>query len=68
MIGLSIATVLFNRMAAAADAKDRDGLVSSLSSSMRITSVATVFCMVALIVYAGPLGMMFSGGIAAAGA
>ncbi len=68
VIGLSIATVLFNRMAAAADAKDRDSLVSSLSSSMRITSVATVFCMVALIVYAGPLGMMFSGGIAPAGA
>lgn len=68
VIGLSIATVLFNRMAAAATDHDRDRLVSSLSSSIRITGVATVFCMVALIVYAGPLGMLFSGGIAPAGA
>lgn len=68
VIGLSIATVLFNRMAAAAAEQDRERLVSSLSSSIRITGVATVFCMVALIVYAGPLGMLFSGGIAPAGA
>jgi len=68
VIGLSIATVLFNRMAAAASEKDRDSLVSSLSSSLRVTGVATVFCMVALIMYAGPLGMLFSGGVPAAGA
>lgn len=68
VIGLSIATVLFNRMAAAAAEQNRERLVSSLSSSIRITGVATVFCMVALIVYAGPLGMLFSGGIAPAGA
>ncbi|RLZ03801.1 virulence factor MviN [Kocuria tytonicola] len=68
VIGLSIATVLFNRMAAAAAEKDRESLVSSLSSSLRVTGVATVFCMIALIVYAGPLGMLFSGGVPAAGA
>ncbi|RKQ35193.1 murein biosynthesis integral membrane protein MurJ [Kocuria tytonis] len=68
VIGLSIATVLFNRMAAAADERDRESLVASLSSSLRVTGVATVFCMVALIVYAGPLGMLFSGGVPAAGA
>ena len=68
VIGLSIATVLFNRMAAAAAEKDRESLVSSLSSSLRMTGVATVFCMIALIVYAGPLGMLFWGGVPAAGA
>lgn len=68
VIGLSIATVMFNRMAAAATTGDRDSLMQSLSSSIRTTGVATVFCMVALLVFAGPLGMMFSGGIPAAGA
>lgn len=68
VIGLSIATVLFNRMAAAATEGDRAGMVSSLSSSLRITGVATVFAAVALVVYAGPLGMLFSGGVPSAGA
>ncbi len=68
VIGLSIATVLFNRMAAASADGDRDGMVASLSSSLRITAVATVFATVALIVYAGPLGMLFSGGVPSAGA
>ncbi|WHF21390.1 hypothetical protein QJS66_14275 [Kocuria rhizophila] len=63
VIGLSIATVLFDRMAAAAAEHERESLVSSSSSSLRVTGVATVFCMVALIVYAGPLGMLFSGGV-----
>jgi len=68
VIGLSIATVLFNRMAAASTDGDRAGMVASLSSSLRITGVATVFATVALVVYAGPLGMLFSGGVAPAGA
>lgn len=68
VIGLSIATVLFNSMAAAVDKGDRAALVRSLSSSLRVTGVATVFCMVALIIYAGPLGMLFSGDAPAAGA
>jgi putative peptidoglycan lipid II flippase len=68
VIGLSIATVLFNRMAAASTDGDREGMVASLSSSLRITGVATVFATVALIVYAGPLGMLFSGGVPSAGA
>ena len=68
VIGLSIATVLFNSMAAAANNGDRASLVHSLSRSLRVTGVATVFCMIALIVYAGPLGMLFSGDAPAAGA
>ncbi|GGG46069.1 lipid II flippase MurJ [Kocuria dechangensis] len=68
VIGLSIATVLFNRMAAASTDGDREGMAASLSSSLRITGVATVFATVALIVYAGPLGMLFSGGVPSAGA
>ena len=62
VIGLSIATVLFNRMARSAEAEDRESLIISLSQGLRITSVATIFCAVALIVFAGPLGVMFSGG------
>lgn len=68
VIGLSIATVLFNRMAAASTGGDREGMLASLSSSLRITGVATVFATVALVVYAGPLGMLFSGGVPSAGA
>ncbi|MEB2526026.1 integral membrane protein MviN [Kocuria rosea] len=68
VIGLSIATVLFNRMAAASTDGDRAGMVASLSSSLRITGVATVFATVALVVFAGPLGMLFSGGVPSAGA
>lgn len=62
VIGLSVATVLFNRMARSADEDDRESLILNLSQGLRITSVATVFCAVALIVFAGPVGMMFSGG------
>lgn len=68
VIGLSIATVLFNRMAAASTDGDRAGVVASLSSSLRVTAVATVFATVALVVFAGPLGMLFSGGVPSAGA
>ncbi|WP_129657139.1 murein biosynthesis integral membrane protein MurJ [Rothia halotolerans] len=68
VIGLSIATVLFNRMAYSAGDRDHSGMISSLSQGLRIASVATIFCAVALIVYAGPVGMMFSGGEPGAGA
>ncbi|MCP3425527.1 murein biosynthesis integral membrane protein MurJ [Rothia sp. AR01] len=68
VIGLSIATVLFNRMAHSAGERDHGGMVASLSQGLRVASVATIFCAVALIVYAGPVGMMFSGGEQGAGA
>ena len=55
-------------MATASTEGDRDGMVASLSSSLRITGVATVFATIALVVFAGPLGMLFSGGVPSAGA
>lgn len=68
VIGLSIATVLFNSMAAASADRDTDTLKASLSKALRYSGIATIFCTMAIIVFAGPLGMLFSGGIAASGA
>lgn len=68
VIGLSIATVLFNRMSNSAARNDSQGVAASLSRGLRVSGVATVFCATAFIVFAGPIGMMFSGGNAAAGA
>lgn len=68
VIGLSIATVLFNRMARASTEGDHAGMVESLSRGLRLSSVATIFCSVALVVFAGPIGMLFSGGVAVSGA
>lgn len=68
VIGLSIATILFNQMSRYADENDNASLVQTLSRGLRVASVATVFCAVALIVYAGPVGMLFSGGDPAQGA
>lgn len=62
VIGLSIATVLFNRMSASHQDDDQAGLAAALSSGLRVASVATIFCAVALIVFAGPVGMLFGGG------
>lgn len=68
VIGLSIATVLFNTMAAAAAEKNTHGINAALSKALRYSGVANVFFMACLIAYAGPLGMLFSGGIAQSGA
>ncbi|WP_129358264.1 MULTISPECIES: murein biosynthesis integral membrane protein MurJ [Micrococcaceae] len=68
VIGLSIATVLFNEMSRYADNNDNASLVETLSRGLRVASVATIFCAVALIVYAGPIGMLFGGGDPAQGA
>jgi putative peptidoglycan lipid II flippase len=68
VIALSLATVLFNRMSHAFTQKDLAGVRSTLSFGLRTTGVATVFAAAALIVLAGPLGMIFSGGDASAGA
>ncbi|WP_237224890.1 murein biosynthesis integral membrane protein MurJ [Rothia nasisuis] len=68
VIGLSIATVLFNRMSAASQNNDRNTVAAALSSGLRTASIATIFCAVALIVFAGPIGMIFGGGSQQAGA
>lgn len=62
VIGLSIATMLFNRMAASHQDDDARGLLDALSVGLRVASVATIFCAVALIVFAGPVGVLFGGG------
>ncbi|WP_240630198.1 murein biosynthesis integral membrane protein MurJ [Specibacter cremeus] len=61
VIALSIATVMFTNMARAAAHNDAGGLRRSLSAALRTTGVATVFAGVALVVLAGPFGMLFSG-------
>ncbi len=62
MIGISIATVLFNRMSSSAIADDSDSVIHALSHGMRTAGIATVFCALALIVLAGPVAVLFSGG------
>lgn len=68
IVVLSVATVLFNRMSHAASNNDDDAMRHILSRGLRTVGVATVFGAVALLVLAGPLGMLFSGGSAPAGA
>lgn len=68
VIGLSIATVLFNSMAAASAQGDDETLKASLSQALRYSGIATIFCTMAMIVFAGPLGMLFSGGVPESGA
>ena len=62
IIALSLATVLFNRMARASQDGDRAELRRALSHGLRTMAVATVFGALALFALAGPLGMFFSGG------
>ncbi|WP_434616389.1 murein biosynthesis integral membrane protein MurJ [Arthrobacter sp. A5] len=62
VVALSIATVLFTRIARAAADKDDDGVRTFLSQGLRTIGVATVFGAVALLVLSGPFGMLFSGG------
>ena len=61
VIALSIATVMFTQMAQAAARRDTHGVRHSLSRALRTTGVATIFASVAMIVLAGPFGMLFSG-------
>lgn len=68
IVALSIATVLFNRMSAASSTGDVVAIRAALSRGLRTTGVATVFGAAALIVLAGPLGMLFAGGRPADGA
>lgn len=62
VIGLSIATYLFNRMSEASRDNDDDNVVYALSSGLRVASVPTVFLAVALVVFAGQVGMLFGNG------
>lgn len=68
IVVLSLATVLFNRMSHAASNGDDDAMRHILSRGLRTMAVATVFGAIALLVLAGPLGMLFSGTSAPAGA
>lgn len=68
IVVLSVATVLFNRMSHAATNNDDDAMRHILSRGLRTVGVATVFGAVALLVLAGPLGMLFGGRSAPAGA
>lgn len=68
VIGLSIATVLFNRMSAASQDDDDSTVAAALSSGLRTASIATIFSAVALVVFAGPIGMIFGGGSQQSGA
>ncbi|GGC79065.1 hypothetical protein GCM10011512_02130 [Tersicoccus solisilvae] len=68
IVALSIATVLFNRMSAASASGDVVAIRAAFSRGMRTTGVATVFGAAALLVLAGPLGMLFAGGRPADGA
>ncbi|MBG0738474.1 virulence factor MviN [Paeniglutamicibacter antarcticus] len=60
VVALSIATVLFTRMARSAANKDDDGLRATLSHGLRTAGVATVFGAIALLVLCGQFGMLFS--------
>lgn len=62
VIGLSIATYLFNRMTASHQDDDKAGVTRALSTGLRVASIATIFCAVLLIVFAGPVGVLFGGG------
>lgn len=68
VIALSLATVMFNRLAAAHSQNDLRTTKETLSLGLRTIGVATVFGAAALLTLAGPLGMVFSGGIREGGA
>lgn len=63
VVALSIATVLFTRMARAASDQDDGGVRKTLSQGLRTMGVATVFGAVALLILSGPFGVLFSGGL-----
>lgn len=63
VVALSIATVLFTRMARAASDNDERAVRSTLSQGLRTMGVATVFGAAALLILSGPFGVLFSGGL-----
>ncbi|MBJ2121775.1 virulence factor MviN [Arthrobacter sp. MSA 4-2] len=68
VIAVSLATVLFNQLAAAHADGNVAALRDTLSRGLRTIGVATVFGAAALLTLAVPLGMLFSGGSQASGA
>jgi putative peptidoglycan lipid II flippase len=62
VIAVSVATVMFNQLAAAYSNQDMDSVRATLSRGLRTIGVATVFGAAALLTLSGPLGMLFSGG------
>ncbi|MDP5226859.1 MULTISPECIES: lipid II flippase MurJ [Arthrobacter] len=62
IVALSLATVMFNRMAQASLDNNLPALRSALSNGLRTVAVAIVFSAIALLVLAGPIGMFFSAG------
>ncbi len=68
VIAVSLATVLFNQLAAAHADNNLAALRDTLSRGLRTIGVATVFGAAALLTLAVPLGMLFSGGSQASGA
>ncbi|MFW0155843.1 murein biosynthesis integral membrane protein MurJ [Rothia sp. P6271] len=62
VIGLSIATYLFNKMSHASQENNHQNVVHALSSGLRVSSIATIFLSVALIVFSGPVGVLFGNG------
>ncbi|WP_323959871.1 virulence factor MviN [Arthrobacter sp. JZ12] len=68
VIALSLATVMFNSLARAHTEDDVATTKETLSRGLRTIGVATVFGSAALLTLAGPLGMVFSGGIREGGA
>ncbi|WP_394940417.1 murein biosynthesis integral membrane protein MurJ [Psychromicrobium sp. YIM B11713] len=67
IIVLSVATVLFSRMARSASSGNRQELRSSVSKLLRTVGAATIFFGGVLLVLSGQLGMLLGGGVASDG-
>lgn len=61
---LSIATVLFNQLARAMDLGRYSRAREIINEGLRIFAIPVMFCMVAVLVLAGPLGRIFGGAAA----
>ncbi|MGJ9426498.1 murein biosynthesis integral membrane protein MurJ [Nesterenkonia halotolerans] len=61
---LSIATVLFNQLARAMDLGRYGRAREIINEGLRIFAIPVMFCMVAVLVLAGPLGRIFAGSAA----